>query len=531
MSDNAQLIRSSSVMALGTIISRVTGLVRNLLLVAVLGTALLGDTYNVANTMPNILYNLLVGGALTAVFVPQIIRASRETDRGSAYISRLFTATSTALLLIVVVAILLAPLLVHLYAPSFSGRSFDITVAFMRYCLPQIFFLGIFALLGQIANARGIFGPMMWAPILNNLIAIALFSYFLISLTSLDFAGISNSQVELLGIGTTLGIVAQALVLLPVLKRSGVSLRLRFDWRGVGLGKSLRLASWTFLFVLISQIGYLITVNLATRTSVAAIGEGISYGVGYTPYSNAYLILLLPHSIITISVVTALLPKLSELAIDKKLAELREQIVKAIRLVGIVTVPSAFFFLFFGPLIAQVLFFGISESDAGFIGKVLAGFALAAIPLSLNLIAIRGLNAFENTKSQVISNLLINAVSIGFSLIAYLTLPTELITVGLAGAFTLSYWIGTALSFRLLARHSGTISTVEYRKLYLLLALISLLIFIPLRLLVRAGFIPGGNIVSLLIVIAVADFAFLGLAKLFKINEVAQTVKLILRRK
>ncbi|MEI7455042.1 MAG: lipid II flippase MurJ, partial [Actinomycetes bacterium] len=185
MSDDALLIRSSSLMALGTIFSRATGLVRNLLLVAVLGTALLGDVYNVANTMPNILYNLLIGGALTAVFVPQIIRASRENDRGSAYISRLFTATSSGLLLIVVVATLLAPVLVHLYAPSFSGRSFDITVAFMRYCLPQIFFLGIFALLGQIANARGVFGPMMWAPILNNLIAIALFTYFLTSVSDL----------------------------------------------------------------------------------------------------------------------------------------------------------------------------------------------------------------------------------------------------------------------------------------------------------------------------------------------------------
>lgn len=531
MSDDTLLIRSSAVMALGTVISRITGLVRNLLLVAVLGTALLGDTYNVANTMPNILYNLLIGGALTAVFVPQIIRAAREPDKGSAYISRLFTATSVVLLLIVVIAILITPLLVHLYAPSFSGRAFDITVAFMRYCLPQIFFLGIFALLGQIANARGVFGPMMWAPILNNLIAIAIFGYFLASVSTLEFGGITNAQIQTLGLGTTLGIVAQALVLIPVLKQSGVSLRVRFDWRGAGLGKSLRLASWTFLFVLISQVGYLITVNLATRTSVSAISEGISYGVGYTPYSNAYLILLLPHSIITISVVTALLPKLSELAIDNKLAELRAQIVKAISLVGIVTVPSAFFFLFFGPLIAQVLFFGISDNDAIFIGKVLGGFALAAIPLSLNLIAIRGLNAFENTKSQVISNLLINVVSIGFSVVAYLTLPTEWITVGLAGSFTLSYWVGNALTFKLLARNSGSISTSEYRRLYILLALVSLIIFIPLRFVVGADLIPGGNIVSLLVVIVIAVFALLGLAKLFRIDEVAQTVKLILRRK
>ena len=264
---------------------------------------------------------------------------------------------------------------------------------------------------------------------------------------------------------------------------------------------------------------------------MTALAEGVTYGVGYTPYSNAYLILLLPHSIITISVVTALLPKLSEMAIDKRLVELREQIVKAIKLVGIITVPSAFFFLFFGPLIAEVLFFGISNDDARFVGKVLAAFGLAAIPLSLNLIAIRGLNAFENTKSQVISNLLINGISIALSLVAFFVLPTKWITVGLAGAFTLSYWFGSALTFRLLARHSGVIPKSDYQKLYSLLSLVSLIIFIPLRLIVNVDLIPGGNIVSLLVVIGIADLAFLGLAKLFKIEEVAQTVKLILRRK
>ncbi|NBY38388.1 MAG: hypothetical protein EBQ63_02405 [Actinobacteria bacterium] len=178
-------------------------IVRNLLLVAVLGTAVLGDTYNVGNTMPNIIYNLIIGGALTAVFVPQIVRQSRAEDGGSAYISRLFTFISSILLLLTVLAILLAPVFVGIYAPTFSGKSYELTLAFMRFCLPQIFFMGIFALLGQIANARSIFGPMMWAPILNNAVAIAVFSSFLSSELTLD--GITNQQVQWLGLGTTLG--------------------------------------------------------------------------------------------------------------------------------------------------------------------------------------------------------------------------------------------------------------------------------------------------------------------------------------
>ena len=167
-------------MAIGTIFSRITGLVRGLLTVALLGTALLGDTFNVANTMPNILYNLIIGGALTAVFVPQLVRAIREPDGGSAFISRLVTATVVVLGLLTTVAVVAAPLLVRLFATSYVGRpEFHLTVLIMRWCLPQIFFMGLFALLGQIANAKEKFGPMMWAPILNNIVGIAGIGYFL----------------------------------------------------------------------------------------------------------------------------------------------------------------------------------------------------------------------------------------------------------------------------------------------------------------------------------------------------------------
>ena len=217
MSDS-QLVRASSVMAVGTIASRVTGLIRNLLVVALLGTALLGDTYNVANTMPNILYNLLVGGALTAVFVPQIVRSLRDSDGGNAFISRLFTLTITFLFLLTVLGIVFAPQIVNIYAPDYAGRTeFDITVSLMRYCLPQIFFLGLFALLGQIANAKGKFGPMMWAPVINNLITIALFGFLLSNNQNLSVNNISDDQLLWLGLGTTAGYLAQAVILFPVI--------------------------------------------------------------------------------------------------------------------------------------------------------------------------------------------------------------------------------------------------------------------------------------------------------------------------
>jgi peptidoglycan biosynthesis protein MviN/MurJ (putative lipid II flippase) len=266
---NNSLAKASTLMAAGTIFSRITGLIRNLLLVALLGTTLLGDTYNVANTMPNILYNLLVGGALTAVFVPQIVRSLRDSDGGNAFISRLFTATVLFLLTLTLLGILLAPQIVNIYAPKFNGLpEFDVTVLFMRYCLPQIFFLGLFALLGQIANAKGRFGPMMWAPVINNLIVIALFGWYLQNHDQLSIGNITTHDIYWLGAGTSVGYLAQAAILLPVVYRSGVKLSFKFDLKNAELFNSIKLAGWSFLYALISQLSYLVTIIIATSAAV-----------------------------------------------------------------------------------------------------------------------------------------------------------------------------------------------------------------------------------------------------------------------
>ena len=529
MSDN-QLLRASSVMAVGTIASRVTGLIRNLLLVALLGTAILGDTYNVANTMPNILYNLLIGGALTAVFVPQIVRSLRDSDQGAAFISRLFTVTVTFLLLLTVIGIVFSPVIVNLYAPEFSNRpEFDITVTFMRYCLPQIFFLGLFALLGQIANAKGKFGPMMWAPVINNLIAILLFSWFLVNREDLSLGNISETDITWLGLGTTAGYLAQALILLPVVIRSGVKLTLRFDWHNSQIIKSFRLASWSFLYAMISQVSYLVTVSIATSAAVKTQVLGDSTGVGFTPYSNAYLILILPHSIVTVSVVTALLPRLSNYVIDKKHDELTNSLVKAIRLIGIFTVPAALIFLAFGQLVANTLYFGISNSDANYLGLTLSAFALGLIPVSINLVLLRGLNAFENLKSQVIGNLIMNLISIALSYLVASWFEPKWVTIGLAGIFTIHYFIGAGISFYLIRRHQVRLPLLSISLYYLRLILIFTLVLAPIWLL--RGEIPGGNLVSLLLVTSVSAVFYLFIAKLLKISEVTDLLKVIWSRK
>ncbi|TSA47235.1 MAG: murein biosynthesis integral membrane protein MurJ [Actinomycetales bacterium] len=459
-----ELFRASGIMALGTILSRITGFIRGILIVAVLGTTLLADTYNVANTMPNILYNLLVGGALTAIFIPQLVRSFDHEDGGDGFASRLITTISLILLVLVVIGVYCAPALVRLYAPEFFTPGFetekDIAIAFTRYCLPQIFFLGLFTMLGQVANARGSFGPLMWAPIANNIVGIALFGGFLLLSTGLTAESITATQIQILGWGTTLSVVVQALVLVPVIKRLGI--KLRPQWGLAGLGKSFGLAGWTLLYVLISQLGYLVTVNVATSAAVRSAQEGIARGVGYTPYTYAYFVMLLPYSIVTISIITAILPHLSRLAVANNRDEVRVQLIRAIKLVGVITIPSAVAFLFFGPLITEVIFIGIPVEDSRYIGYVLAALSFGLVAFSINLILIRGFNAFEDTRTQVISIFIINLISVGFSYLSLSLLKTQWVTIGLGVAFSISYLVGLFITLSLLKKHTGAIKVMEF---------------------------------------------------------------------
>jgi putative peptidoglycan lipid II flippase len=533
-----ELFRASSVMAVGTIISRITGFIGGVIMIATLGTALLADAFNVANTMPNILYNLLVGGALTAIFVPQLVRAFDDADGGHLFASRLVTTISGILLALVVIGVIFAPQLVYLYAPSFSTPGFEtereIAIAFTRYCLPQIFFLGLFTMLGQVANARGSFAPLMWAPIANNLVVILVFSAFLLKWPTVNVDSITDTQIQILGWGTTAGIIIQALILIPVVKRSGI--RIRPKWGVAGLGKSFSLAGWTLVYVLISQIGYLITVNVATTAAVQSAKAGITTGVGFTPFKNAYLIMLLPYSIVTISIVTALLPHMSKLAINKKIDDVKAQLLRAIKTVGVLTIPSSVAFLLFGPLITEVLFFGISKDDGIYIGYVLSALSLGLVAFSINLVLIRGFNAFEDTRTQVWSILIINIISVGLSYLFLAILPSDWVTVGLGFAFSASYLIGLFITLRLLKKHTGVIHIREFIGQHGRLLSASLIAMLPVFAISQYFGWVGSDasdairVGQLLFVIVAGSVGYFFAAKALRISEVSGITALILRR-
>jgi putative peptidoglycan lipid II flippase len=523
------LFRASGIMALGTIISRITGFARGILVVAVLGTTLLADTYNVANTMPNILYNLLVGGALTAIFIPQLVRSFDHADGGDDFASRLITTISLILLVLVSLGMFFAPALVRLYAPEFFTVGFetekDIAIAFTRYCLPQIFFLGLFTMLGQVANARGSFGPLMWAPIANNLVGIVLFGGFLIFSPGINLSSITDFQIALLGWGTTFSVVVQALVLVPVIKKLGITIKPRL---GVsGLGKSFALAGWTLVYVLISQLGYLVTVNVATSAAVRSAQANIETGVGYTPYTYAYFVMLLPYSIVTISIITAILPHISKLALDGKREEVKAQLVRAIRLVGVITVPSAVAFLLFGPLITQSIFIGISDDDSRYIGYVLSALSFGLVDFSINLNLIRGFYAFEDTKTQVVSILVINIFSVAMSYFFLVFLKTQWVTIGLGVAFSVSYLIGLFVTLRLLKKHTGRLALSEFIGQHFRLLIASLLAMLPLFAMTQyiswlnIEFSRAARAGELLVVMVVAFVAYIVGAKALGIEEIS----------
>jgi len=533
-----ELFRASSVMAVGTIISRITGFIGGVIMIATLGTALLADAFNVANTMPNILYNLLVGGALTAIFVPQLVRAFDDADGGHLFASRLVTTISGILLILVALGVIFAPQLVYLYAPSFSTPGFEtereIAIAFTRYCLPQIFFLGLFTMLGQVANARGSFAPLMWAPIANNLVVIGVFSTFLLKWPSITVDSITPAQIQFLGWGTTAGIIIQALILIPVVKRSGI--RLRPKWGVAGLGKSFSLAGWTLIYVLISQIGYLITVNVATTAAVQSAKAGITTGVGFTPFKNAYLIMLLPYSIVTISIVTALLPHISKLAINKKIVDVKDQLIRAIKTVGVLTIPSSVAFLLFGPLITEVLFVSIDKNDSIYIGYVLSALSLGLVAFSINLVLIRGFNAFEDTRTQVRSILIINIISVALSYLLLAILPSEWVTVGLGVAFSVSYLFGLFITLHLLKKHTGPIHVREFIGQHGRLLSAALIAMLPIFAISQIfGWVGSDASVpvhaaELLFVIIAGTLGYFFVAKALRITEVSGITALILRR-
>jgi putative peptidoglycan lipid II flippase len=399
------------------------------------------DTYSVANTLPTAVYILLVGGAINAVFIPQLVRhMDTDADGGTAYTQRLFSAVIGVLAVITAGAIIAAPLLVRLYSSDWTHQDIEVATTFARLLLPQIFFYGAFALVAQVLNTRGKFGTPMFAPVLNNIVTIASAIAFIVVVgTGSTTDSVSDAEIAILGIGTTLGAVAQTAILWPALRRCGVRLKLRADLRGTGLGKAWSLARWAIVLVLVNQLGLLVVSRLSTGVNATSNAEA-----GVTIYQMAFVIFMLPQSVITVSLVTALLPSLSQRAAEGRLDIVRERIAWTLRMSGSLMVPATAALIVLGVPIGVLLFHygSMTLESSRLLGLTVSAFAIGLPAFSAYYVMMRGFYALEDTRTPALNAMIQVGVNIVLAVGAVAWLPADRAIPGLGLAYAVSYWVG-----------------------------------------------------------------------------------------
>jgi integral membrane protein MviN len=454
-----KLLGATAVMASGTMVSRVLGLVRAVLIAFILGNGTHRvEVLTLALTVPSSLYLLLAGGTLNNVLVPQIVRAVKhDGDGGKAFVDRIMTGFLIILGALTVVFTVGAPLVMSIYTDA-RWRTDALaehwrSLLLMSYLtMPQIFFYGVFFLIGQVLNAREKFGPMMWAPILNNIVSIAsLGTYLWIWGTQTDGTGsFTDQQVWLLGIGSTLGIAAQTLVLLPYLKQAGFSYRPRFDLKGTGLGRTFHIAKWMVGYVALTSLAQVVVTNLASA-GVASAADG---GGGVNAYQSAYLIWILPHSLLTVSLATAMLPAASAAALAGDLPEVASETARALRLALTFLVPASVAFVALADPIARVPFGnGVGAADYHFVAWALAAFGIGLVPYTIQYLYLRAFYALDDTRTPFGLQIWISGANAVLAVLLVLAWSDpHSVAARLALAYSASYLLGAFLTHRSLKR-------------------------------------------------------------------------------
>ncbi|WP_209324437.1 murein biosynthesis integral membrane protein MurJ [Brevibacterium renqingii] len=460
MSSFSSLARSSAIMTAGTMTSRALGFVKASMLATAIGvTAVQADAFDVANKVPNTLYMLLAGGVVNAVLVPQIVRASKREDGGADFTNRLLTLSFMILAGVSIVATAAAPVLVWLYSSGWSDEQMALATAFAFWCLPQLFFYGLYTLLGQVLNAKSSFGPYMWAPVLNNVVAILGLAAFILifgtnSASPHDLDTWTPDKIALIAGTATLGVVAQALILVWPLKRIGFKYRPTFGFRGVGLASAGKVAFWTFAAMLIGQLGFLIISRVAAGASVP--GDGNASNAAYT---TAYLVFMLPHSLIAVSLATALFTSLARDAAEKDTAAVVGDFSMGVRMVGLVNSFAAIAFIVLASPVAMIIA-GEGREQATAIGLVIITMVFGLVPFSANYLAQRVFYAYEDAKTPF----LIQLPQIVFQSLAVLSASIfpKSVTVAIIGlVMSLGYLFAMIVSFAILKKRLGEIDLRE----------------------------------------------------------------------
>ena len=429
----ASLARSSAIMASGTLVSRILGMVRNALIVMALGATGSGaaDAFNTANNLPTYLYNMMIGGILNAILVPQIVQALRRRN-GEEVVNRLLTAAATLMLAVTCIATAAAPLIFTLNANSLAqGQWRTLSFAFAFWFMPQVFFYGLYALWGQVLNARSSFGPYMWSPVLNNIISIASILFYLHiygRYTTGESAEVWDwGRITLIGATTTLGIAVQALILYIPLVRSGFRPRIIFGVRGLGLGKTVKVALWALAGVGVASLSNWITSNLGSYAVTAS--EQPEYANVIVPsttmWLNAYLVYMLPQSLVVTSIITALFTRMSEKAAAGDAAGVREDLSLGLRSAGVFTVLATAGICVLAVPALQLFTPSISLPEAQASAPMLIALALGIVPQGIWFGTQRVMLAYSDTKRLLLADVVVGVIPVILCVLAYFVAPAN----------------------------------------------------------------------------------------------------------
>lgn len=525
--------RATAVLASGTMVSRVLGFVMSIVFTQTVGLTGQGaDAFTVANGLPNTIYAIIAGGALNAVLVPQIVKAGLHADGGQKYINRLLTLSFSVLLVAAIVATLLAPLLIGINGPFFAPEQFRLAVAFAYWCLPQVFFYGLYTILGEVLNARGSFGPFTWTPVVNNVVTISGLLVFR-ELFGADEGGDrlasawTPGMILVLAGSATLGVALQAILLVFFWKRVGLSYRPDFRIRGVGLGRAGRIAGWTFAALLLTVVAGVIENATVSGSS----GEDASA----TALQKAWLVFMLPHSVIAVSVATAYFTRMSGHAAAARMTEFRQDVSASIRVVALFLVFSAGALVVCAPSFATV--FTDVREDAQQMAAIIVA-SVVVLPLFSTLAIVqRAFYSLDDGRTPFFYTLVQTSV-IALGCLVALTVPSDLTAVVVASSVSAGIAVQAVLAVLLLRRRLGGTGgrriVVRFGQ-YLLALMPTLAVGIAVMLLLaEAGDFPVSDapqaIVSMVIAGTIMAAVYFGVLWIMKVPELRTLAAPVLRR-
>lgn len=528
---------NSAVMAVGSLISRVIGFVRTVMLGAALGGAAgsIGDAYTNAQFLPGQIYELLLGGILSSVLVPMLVRRRKaDPDGGQAYTQKLLTLAVVALGIATVITVALASVFTMIQASGGTKEYQRLVTVFAYLILPIIFFMGLSALLSAVLNVRGHFAAPVWAPILNNVVVIAACVVFIAvfgAAKGLRPEQMTPGRIGLIGGATLLGMMAQAVGLYPALRRVGFAWKWRWDPRSLGLRELAGLAGWMLLYVAANQVAIFVLVNQLSRVDAGAGKAGLLI------FNNVFLLVMMAHGVIGVSVMTALMPRMSAAAADGRFPDVAADLTRGIRTTTTALAPIAVLYGVLATPIAVTLFqhgaFGAAEAKAT--AGVLVVAAFTVLPLSVSQLCTYAFYSLQGNKTAALINLPVVAIRIGVQLALVHLLADSLTAAGLTAGNGVSYLASAGISLIVLRKRLGRLGlaavAMSLGRVLVAAAVAAAVGVLVVRLL------PGGNtpdkleaILQLLVAGAAIMVSYLGVAALLRVREIAQVIGMVRRK-